>query len=246
MITNVFLKHHVALAILFTAIPSAWPAPDALKFEKRILTDKYYCDGINCGDFNRDGRMDVVAGPFWYEGPEFRTTHEIYPAKEFPKPPSPTDSLYSFCDILTSLDAHGWGLAWFEQVKDGGKITFREHKFMGDRAEESKYGVAFSQPHALDLADLDGDGLKDIIVGKRVWAHGPKGDIEPEAAPVLYWFQLTRGPGGQVRYVPHLVDNQSGAGCQVVAADVNGDGRPDILTVSKLGAFVFVNRAEQR
>ena len=82
-------------------------------------------------------------------------------------------------------------------------------------------------------------------MGKRMWAHGPKGDIEPEAAPVVYWFQLTRPADKSVRYVPHLIDAQSGVGCQVVAADVNTDGRVDVLTVSKLGAFVFVNRVEK-
>jgi hypothetical protein len=53
-------------------ITVARPADGALDFEKRVLTEKYYCDGINAGDFNRDGHMDVVAGPSWYEGPEFR------------------------------------------------------------------------------------------------------------------------------------------------------------------------------
>jgi hypothetical protein len=41
--------------------------------------------------------------------------------------------------------------------------------------------------------------------------------------------------------VPHLVDKESGVGVQVGAVDVNGDKRPDVLTVSKLGAFVFLN-----
>ncbi len=147
-------------------------------------------------------------------------------------------------DIITSMNAHGWGLSWFEQVKENGQISFREHKIMTNRTEEEKYGAAFTQPHALDLADIDGDGLKDIIVGKRFWAHGPNGDLEPNAAPVIYWFQLVRTPGQAPRFVPHLIDSQSGVGCQVVAADVNGDSRPDILTVSKLGAFIFLNLAK--
>jgi len=391
-----------AVALGATALACASP----VQFERRVLTDRYFCDGINAGDFNQDGHVDIVAGPFWYEGPAFVRRHEFYPAQEFPTPPSPTDSLYSFVhdfngdqwpdilvlgrvhlhqalwyenpqgaaghwkkhfvhervqgespafgdvdgdgrpelvgiyqgqwglvqpepadptrpwrfravmrrsgwhhfyhgtglgdvngdgrvdlilndgwweqpaaaganagtgewiehphlfsvdrggaqmfaydvdgdgdrDILTSLNAHGWGLAWFEQVRDAGVLTFREHKFMGDRSQVARYGVAFSQPHALALADLDGDGLEDLLVGKRLWAHGPKGDVEPDAAPVLYWFQLRREPGGRVRYVPHLIDDRSGVGCQVVATDVDADGHPDVLTVSKLGAFVFLNQ----
>ena len=41
-----------------------------------------------------------------------------------------------------------------------------------------------SPRHFLDLADLDGDGLKDIVVGKRFWAHGTHGDPEPDAPAV--------------------------------------------------------------
>ena len=46
--------------------------------------------------------------------------------------------------------------------------------------------------HALDLVDMNGDGLKDIVTGKRFWAHGPHGDVEPNAPAVLYWFELRR------------------------------------------------------
>lgn len=80
------------------------------------------------------------------------------------------------------------------------------------------------------------------MAGKRLWAHGPKGNVEPNAPPVLYWFQLVRGLGKTVKYIPHLIDDQSGVGAQVAVADVNGNGRPDILPVSKLGGFVFLNR----
>ena len=38
-----------------------------------------------------------------------------------------------------------------------------------------------SQTHALHFVDINGDGLKDLVTGKRWWAHGPKGDADPNA-----------------------------------------------------------------
>src|SRR5437762_4775641 len=49
-------------------------------FKKTQLSDKFWCEGANFGDFNHDGKMDIVSGPFWYEGPDFKTRHEFYPA----------------------------------------------------------------------------------------------------------------------------------------------------------------------
>ena len=66
--------------------------------------------------------------------------------------------------------------------------------------DEARLGACFTQPHALELADLDGDGLKDIVVGKRYWAHGPTGDVEPSADPVLYGFRLTRDGATRIRH----------------------------------------------
>ena len=40
-------------------------------FQKQILTERYLADGISSGDFNRDGKQDIVSGPFWYEGPDY-------------------------------------------------------------------------------------------------------------------------------------------------------------------------------
>jgi len=62
------------------------------------------------------------------------------------------------------------------------------------------------------------------------------------AAPVNYWFELQRD-GDLAQFVPHLIDDESGLGVQVTVKDVNNDGRPDVLTASKLGVFVFLNES---
>jgi hypothetical protein len=146
-------------------------------------------------------------------------------------------------DVITALTAHEFGLAWFEQRRENGRIGFRQHILVNKTPEESPYGVKFSEIHAIDLVDMDGDGLKDIVTGKRFWSHGRTGDPDRNDAAVLYWFRLTRRPGGAVDYVPHLVDDASGVGVQVVAGDINKDGAPDIVVGNKRGTFVFLRTA---
>ena len=55
------LLNLVLLALLTACAVAAAPLPS---FQKQVLTDKYFCDGITAGDINRDGKMDIVAGPF--------------------------------------------------------------------------------------------------------------------------------------------------------------------------------------
>jgi len=95
------------------------------------------------------------------------------------------------------------------------------------------------------MADINGDGQKDFVTGKRFWAHGPSGDPEPNAAPVLYWFQLKRNADKTVDWIPHLIDSDSGTGTQVVARDINGDGKPDIIVGNKKGTFVHLHETKK-
>jgi len=150
-------------------------------------------------------------------------------------------------DVITSINAHGFGLAWYEQARENGAITFREHLILNKDAAKNAYGVQFSQGHSLAMIDMDGDGVMDLVTGKRFWAHGKGGpDPESDNAPaVLYWFQLVRGPNHQVDFVPHLIDDDSGVGTQVTVGYVSNPKYPDVVVGNKKGVFVFEHQTKK-
>ena len=52
-------------------------------WKKQTLTSEFYAEGSAMADINQDGLMDLVAGPFWYAGPDFKTKHSYYePTKQ--------------------------------------------------------------------------------------------------------------------------------------------------------------------
>jgi len=205
-----------------------------------------YTHGYGYGDMNGDGRADILNQEGWREQPASMSDEWVFHPVAFSPPggkhgPSQMQ-VYDvngdgLNDVIASWDAHGYGLAWNEQKKDG---SFVSHQLMGSTPEQSPHGVKFSQLHATDMADIDGDGVKDLITGKRRWAHGPAKDEEPMAAPVLYWFQIKRDGKGGADFIPHMIDDDSGVGTQVSAGDVNKDGKQDVVVGNKSGVFVFL------
>jgi hypothetical protein len=208
-------------------------------------TYQRFSHGIGHGDINSDGLTDILEAKGWWEQPadwDGTVEWEFHPAPFATKGGA---QMFGYDvnadgrnDVITSLDAHGFGLAWFEQAEDG---SWTRHLLTDIPQEKGSTGVAFSQPHGIDLADINGDGTLDIVTGKRFWAHGPKGDPEPNEPAVLYAFLLDR-KDGKATYTAEIIDDNSGIGCQVMATDVNGDGKPDIVVGNKKGCFVHLQK----
>jgi len=194
---------------------------------------KKYSHGLGVGDVNGDSRNDVLIKEGWWEAPRDRTKADwkFHPAN---LGPDCADILVydvdgdGDSDVITS-SAHNYGIWWFEQLPGPDRPRFDLHLISKE----------FSQPHAIRLVDMNGDGTKDLVTGKRYFAHQGKDPGGHEPA-VLYWFELRRLKQGKVKFVPHKIDDNSGVGTQFVVADVNADSKPDIVTSNKKGVHVFL------
>lgn len=211
--------------------------------------------GLGVGDINGDGRLDITNTFGWWEQPPAGSKQELwtYHPQAFGRwtrsqPGGSVMAIYDvngdgLNDVVTSLQAHGYGLAWFEQKRDAsGKISFTQHMIMDDQSTKNAGGVTFTELHGSAVADIDGDGVPDFIVGKRYWSHlDDYYDPDPYGPPVLYAYKTVRNPKapGGAEFVPELIHNRSGVGSDLLAKDLNGDGAIDLVTSTDRGTFIF-------
>ena len=206
-----------------------------------------FTHGMGIGDVNNDQRMDLLEKDGWWENPGKRDDTDTAKQWKFhPVTFSPNGGAQMFAididgdgknDVLTGLVAHGFGLSYFRRLDDHGD-RFEKVDIMTKDPVTSPVGIAISQLHAMELGDINRDGLLDIVTGKRWWAHANKDDGNAMPA-TLVWLEMQRS-AGRVQFVPHVVDISSGVGTQITIGDVNADGLLDIVSGTKRGTHLFL------
>lgn len=200
--------------------------------EQKVVGKSGNQHGMGVGDINGDGRDDVLLGHGWYEHPEkpwdqdwkFHANWNVQGSIPMIVVDLDRDGLN---DILVGA-GHDYGLFWWRQKGKNPDGSIDLEKKLIDNG--------FSQPHALAMADLDGDGLDEIITGKRYYAHNggdPGGQDMPEIHAYSYVDgKFTKSP---------IEKGHVGIGLQVATGDLNGDGRIDIAVAGKSGTYALLN-----
>ena len=201
---------------------------------KEIPGTQRFSHGLGMGDMNGDGKMDVICTGGWWAQP---SKVEGRPWAFHPATLGPEAADMFVLDLdgdgkvdVLSSSAHKYGIWWHQQRSGKDRPTFMRNDLFKELVSET---------HAMHFQDIDGDGLKDLITGKRFWSHG-RGEPGADKAAMIYWLKASKSKDGVTSFTPMEIDNDSGIGTQFEVADINGDKLLDVIVSNKKGVCVIV------
>jgi hypothetical protein len=193
--------------------------------------------GIGLGDVNGDGRPDLLGPDGWFEAPEDPRTGTWKHHDEWDLGAAGISIIVhdfdqdGLNDVFWGM-GHDFGVNWLQQSRDENGARSWNRQQVDD---------SWSQAHGLVLADLDGDGIQEVITGKRRHAHNGKdpGGNDPLII-CSYSFDVDQGA---FKRTVLAEGGKAGAGQYPVVVDIDGDGDLDIVLPGKSGLHLLRRRA---
>lgn len=203
------------------------PGKPGVKWKAHRIHSAQNMEGVIHGDIDGDGHDDILCN-HWAPVPGQGLTwlqsidHEPWFVEHV---------------IGTEGEFHGNGLGdingdgrvdivtpkgWYEQPpKDSGKPWVFHPDYVVHRIDKPDQYIPASHP--MLVYDVNGDGLNDIIVGAS-HEYG------------LCWLEQKLLPGGKRTFITHWIEKDFGQFHTMALGDLNGDGKPDLVSGKRLFA----------